>query len=303
MNIVPAVVKSPQMERGIEKLLSVQRPVVLAHIRAIRKQNPSASPAQTIAILERRYLTAVTAGGAAVGASAVIPAVGVGVSVALSAVETAGFLEASALFAQSVTEIHGIAVEDPERARTLVMAMMLGTTGSDLITQLAGQVTGTGPTKPKFWGELVTKSLPEAAMNQIASRVQKTFVRRFATTQGASVVGRAIPFGIGAIVGGVGNNMLGRKVVSSARTAFGAAPVEFPAGLEPRIRIAGDPTIASRVGDAGKAVGTGVGSAGRAIGSGASSAARAIGTRAQRAVPGRWIADQQEPIERDADDD
>lgn len=297
MSIVPAVVNSPQVERGVEKLLSVQRPVVLAHIRGIRKRFPNSSPAQVIAILERRYLTAVTGGGAAVGASAAIPAVGVGISVALSAVETAVFLEASALFAQSVTEIHGIAVEDPERARTLVMAMMLGTTGSDLITQLAGQVTGSGPTRPKFWGELVTKSLPEAAMNQIASRVRKTFVRRFATTQSASVVGRAIPFGIGALIGGVGNNLLGRKVVATARTAFAEAPLEFPAGLEPRIHIPGGPTFASRVGDARKAVSIGVATAGRAIGSGASNVAGVIGARTQRGAPSRRIAREQDSNE------
>lgn len=300
--MVPAVVKSPQVERGVERLLSVQRPVVLAHIRSIRKRYPSASPAQVIAILERRYLTAVTTGGAAVGASAVIPAVGVGISVTLSAIETAGFLEASALFAQSVTEIHGIAVEDPERARTLVMAMMLGTTGSELIKQLAGQVTGSGPTKPKFWGELVTKSLPEAALNQIAHRVQKTFVRRFATTQGASVVGRAIPFGIGAVVGGVGNNMLGRKVVTSSRTAFGDAPELFPAGLEPHVRIPGELTAAARVGavgkTVGKTVGTNAGTAGRALGAGFASASQSVSSRARRALQSRWISDGQDSDDR-----
>ncbi|MCU1514081.1 MAG: hypothetical protein JWO10_1171, partial [Microbacteriaceae bacterium] len=150
-----------QVEKGLEKLLSVQRPLVLAHVRGIRRRNPHATPEQVVKILERHYLTAVTAGGAAVGASAVLPAVGVGISLALSSAETAGFLEASALFAQSVTEVHGIAVEDPERARTLVMTMMLGTAGSDLVKQLAGQVSGTGPVRTKFWGELVTKSMPQ----------------------------------------------------------------------------------------------------------------------------------------------
>jgi hypothetical protein len=200
-------------------------------------------------------------------------------------VETAGFLEASALFAQSVTEIHGIAVDEPERARTLVMTMMLGTAGSDLIKQLAGQVSGKGPTKPKFWGELVTKSMPEAVLTGVASRVQRSFVRRFATTQGASFVGRAIPFGIGAVIGGAGNNILGRKVITSSRTAFGPAPAEFPTELEPRIRIPGEPTIASRVGDAGRMIGSRVGNAGKAIGSGAVSTGRAVGSRAQRALP------------------
>ncbi|WP_235928853.1 hypothetical protein [Marisediminicola senii] len=224
----------PQVEKGIERLLSVQRPLVLSHVRSIRRHHPDASPARVIQILERRYLTAVTGGGAAVGASAVLPGVGVGVSLALSGVETAGFLEASALFAQSVTEVHGIAVTDPERARTLVMAMMLGTAGSDLVRQLAGQVTGKGQSRSGFWGELVTKSLPQAAMGNIADRLKRDFVRRFATSQSATVLGRAIPFGIGAVVGGTGNNILGRRVIKSSRDAFGPAPDWFPIDLEPR---------------------------------------------------------------------
>jgi hypothetical protein len=233
-------VSSPQLEKGVERLLSVQRPVVLAHLRSVRHRYPTASPAQIIAILERRYLATVTTGGAAVGASAVIPGVGVGVSLALSGVETAGFLEASALFAQSVTEVHGIAVDDPERARTLVMAMMLGTAGSDLVKQLAAQAAGVGPSRGTFWGELVTKSLPQAAMGQIGDRIKRAFIRRFATTQGASILGRAIPFGIGAVIGGTGNHMLGRKVVRTARDAFGPAPISFPSSVdsrEPRVRV------------------------------------------------------------------
>ena len=223
-----------QVEKGIERLLSVQRPLVLAHVRSIRRHHPNASPARVIQILERRYLAAVTGGGAAVGASAVIPGVGVGISLALSAVETGGFLETSALFAQSVTEVHGIAVSDPERARTLVMAMMLGTAGSDLVRQFAGQVTGKAPSLSGFWGDLVTKSLPKAAVGQIADRIKAAFIRRFVTAQGPSILGRAIPFGVGAVIGGTGNHVLGRKVVTSSRLAFGPPPPVFPLELEPR---------------------------------------------------------------------
>lgn len=219
-------------ERGFDALLSVQRPVVLAHIRSIRSRRPDATPTQIIAILERRYLTAVTTGGALVGASAAIPAVGVGASLVLSGVETAGFLEATALFAQSVTEIHGIAVVDRERARTLVMAMMLGNGGQELIRQFAGQAAGGPQTRTAFWGELVTKSLPSAVFGPLADRVQKSFTRKYAVSQGTSVIGRAIPFGIGAVVGGGGNHLLGRRVVHASRTAFGPAPAAFPANLD-----------------------------------------------------------------------
>ncbi|MFM9878597.1 MAG: hypothetical protein ACKVOG_12240, partial [Rhodoglobus sp.] len=168
-------VSNPMVVRGIDRLLTVQRPVVLAHIRSIRRGRPNASPAEIIRTLERRYLAAVTPGGAAVGATAVVPAIGTGSALALSAVETAGFLEASALFAQSVTEVHGIVVDDPDRARALVMTMVLGTAGTELVGQLAGQVTGTAPARTAFWGETITKNLPRAVMGPIADRIKRTF--------------------------------------------------------------------------------------------------------------------------------
>ena len=151
-------VSNPMMVRGIDRLLTVQRPVVLAHIRSIRRGRPNASPAEIIRTLERRYLTAVTTGGAAVGATAVVPAIGTGTSLALSAVETAGFLEASALFAQSITEVHGIVVDDPDRARALVMTMVLGTAGTDW-SAAAGQVAA-GPARSRSGGEIKRTSPP-----------------------------------------------------------------------------------------------------------------------------------------------
>lgn len=221
----------PRWQRSLNRVLTVQHPVVEAHVRALRRRHPGHTPAQILRTLEREYLTAVTAGGAAVGASAVIPGVGIGVSLALSGVETAYFLEASALYAQSVTEVHGIAVSDPERARTIVMAMMLGGPGADLVRQLAGEAIGKGPARQAFWGDLVAQRLPKAAMSSISDMVRKRFIGRFVRAQGASIVGRAIPFGIGAVVGGIGNHTLGRKVVSSSRSAFGPAPTTFPSEL------------------------------------------------------------------------
>lgn len=223
----------PTVARGLDAVLSVQRPVVLAHLRSIRGRRPDASPAQIIAILERRYLTAVTSGGAVVGASAAIPAVGIGTSLVLSGVETAGFLEATALFAQSITEVHGIPLDDPERARTLVMAMMLGNGGRELLQQFAGQAAGAGATRSAFWGEMITSSMPRTVLGPLADQVQKTFVKRFALTQSGSVVGRLVPFGIGAVIGGGGNHLLGRRVVTSARAAFGPPPPSFPVALDP----------------------------------------------------------------------
>ncbi|MGO4692160.1 hypothetical protein AB4Y94_15375 [Glaciibacter sp. 2TAF33] len=215
--------------------MAIQRPAVLAHIRSIRQRHPEASPAELIRILERRYLAMVTTGGAAVGATAVIPGVGTGITLALSGIETAGFLEATALYAQSVSEVHGIAIEDPDRARALVMTMMLGREGSDLVRQLANQFSGEGVARTAYWGELVTNNIPRAIMGPLTDRLKGLFIRQFATKGGASIIGKAVPFGIGAVIGGAGNRILGNKVVHSSRLAFGQAPASYRSGLDPRV--------------------------------------------------------------------
>ena len=224
----------PFVVRMLDRALAIQRPAVVAHLRSIRLRHPDATTSDIARMLERRYLAAVTGSGAAVGATAVVPGIGTGVTLALSGVETAGFLEATALFAQSMAELHGIPVDDPERARALVLTLMLGREGVDLVSQLAGQAAGRGVTRDKYWGELVTKTLPRAAVGPLVDRLKTSFVRRFAAKGGASVIGKAMPFGVGAAVGGAGNHILGRRVLANARRGFGTPPAVYPPELEPK---------------------------------------------------------------------
>jgi hypothetical protein len=261
---MPPVANHSAFVRALDKALAVQRPVVLAHIRSVRLRHPEATPAQLVRILERRYLLAVTGGGAAVGAAAVIPAVSTPVALALSGVETVGFLETTALFAQSVAEVHGIHVENPDRARLLVMTLMLGQEGAQLLGQFTQQATGKGPARSAFWGEIVTKTLPRNAVGPVLDRLQTVFIRHFGGAAGASFLGKAMPFGIGAAIGGTGNHILGRRVVASSRRAFGIAPMAFSAELAPKEgakRI--EHRVLAGVRTAGATVGAGVGAVAR----------------------------------------
>lgn len=258
--------------RGLDRVLTIQRPLVLAHIRSIRLRNPDATPADIIRMLEQRYLAAVTAGGATVGATAVVPGIGTGVTLTLSGVETLGFVESTTLFAQSVAEVHGIPVENPDRARALVMTLMLGKEGVDLLSQLAGQVAGRGVARSAYWGEVVTKSLPRAAVGPIVDRLKTMFLKHFAAAGGASFIGKALPFGIGAVIGGAGNNILGRRVLVTSRRAFGAAPDVLPPELEP---VTGAERIETRVV-------RGARYAGSAIAAAAGTTARGVGWAGRR---------------------
>jgi hypothetical protein len=276
------------LERGLDRLLSIQRPIVIAHLRSIRRNHPTATPDELVRILERRYLTAVTTGGAAVGATAVVPGIGTGVTLALSGVETAGFLEATALFAQSVAEVHGLHIENPDRARALVMTLLMGREGVDLVRQFASQASGAGVSRNAYWGEVITSGLPKAIMGTVVDRLRRLFIKQFAVRGSAGIIGRAIPFGIGAAIGGVGNHVLGRRVMQQSRLAFGAAPSMLPIELEPR--EPGEPAAARAI-RRGSAFSTAVIAASSR---GIRSAGRAIGRR--RGAPEDEIAVRDEEI-------
>ncbi|GAB3063343.1 hypothetical protein [Sediminivirga luteola] len=225
---------NPVAQSTLLKLLSVQRPVVLAYVRQVRRRHPDASPQELVQILESQYRWIATGGGAAVGATAVVPGVGTGAALVLATAETAGFLEGSALFAQALAEVHGIQVNDPQRANVLVMGVMLGKAGTSLIRQYSTQQeTPPGGDVSSHWGAMVATQIPNAVLNKLVKQLKRTMLRRFTSKQGASVVGKIMPFGIGAVIGGAANRSLANSVVKHSRQAFGPAPAVLPDYLEP----------------------------------------------------------------------
>nr|WP_231710208.1 hypothetical protein [Arthrobacter zhangbolii] len=214
----------PHVVRGIERAIEVQRPLVLANIRRLQRRHPSADAAELISILDRHYLNTVMGGGAAVGATAVIPAVGTAAALGLSAAATVGFLEATALYAQSVAELHGVRLADPERSRTMVMAIMLGEEGTSMMQSLAGR--GSAST----WGSTIG-NMPSGVLGSVGAGIRKQFLKRVMARQGTALLGRALPLGVGAVVGGVGNRAMGKGVIRATRAAFGEPPATIPGQL------------------------------------------------------------------------
>ncbi|WP_344341039.1 hypothetical protein [Agrococcus versicolor] len=226
------------LEKTIDTVVAKQRPLVVNHLREVRRKHPDMTPEQLVARLERQFLAAVSTSGAAVGATAVAPGVGTVASVGLTVAETVAFLEASAFFAQAVTEVHGIHVRDPERSKALVMSLMLGKEGSSLVKRITEQSLGRGAAGDAFWGQLITTTLPSGFVaNTVVDYLKRAFLRRMTATTGRSMLGRALPFGIGAVIGGVGNHILGRHIVQAARDAFGPAPVSFDPDLQPLPKV------------------------------------------------------------------
>ena len=217
-----AKVLSAIIERGAR----VQAPAVKAYVDRLRDQSPNATPAEIVARLEKHYLAAVMASGAAVGSAAAFP--GIGTLTAMSAVagETMVFLEATAVYVLAVAEVHGIPAEHRERRRALVLAVLVGEDSKRAIADLIGPGRTSGS-----WLADGAATLPLPAVSQLNSRLLKYFVKRYTLKRGALMFGKLLPVGIGAVIGGVGNRLMGKRIVANARNAFGNPPPRWPAAL------------------------------------------------------------------------
>ncbi|HEX5142345.1 MAG TPA: hypothetical protein VFW21_00600 [Mycobacterium sp.] len=220
---VPARILSHVIETGSR----LQAPAIRAYVERMRNKRPDAGPAEIISRLEKHYLAAVMASGAAVGSAALIPGVGTLIAMSLIAGETALFLETTAVFILAVAEVHGISVHDKERRRTLVLSALAGDDGKHVVARLFG----TGRTNGAWLSEGAAGAMPLPALSQINSKLMRFFVKKYTVKRGAMIVGKLLPVGIGAVVGGIGNRLMGKKIVANTRVAFGPAPARWPGVL------------------------------------------------------------------------
>ena len=205
----------------LDKAIGAQAPLVRKNIARARQRNPDATPAEVVRTLERMYVSALASTGAAVGATAAAPAVGTGIALALSAGEFFSSLELSTLFVLSLAEVHGVQLDEIERRRTLVMGILLGESGSTTIGKVAER-TG------QHWASQLVGKVPAATLLKINKVLGKNFVTKYGTKQGIIVLGRVVPFGIGAAIGGGANATVAALAVRAARRAFGPAPQAWP---------------------------------------------------------------------------
>ncbi|WP_284747723.1 hypothetical protein [Amycolatopsis sp. RTGN1] len=67
--------------------------------------------------------------------------------------------------------------------------------------------------------------MPAGTLLKVNKVLGKNFVTKYGTKQGIIALGRVVPFGIGAAIGGGANAAL---AVRAARRAFGPAPEAWP---------------------------------------------------------------------------
>lgn len=206
--------------RALDASLGIQQKLVVRHVAGIRRDRPDAAPREIIEDLQDLFLKSVTISGAAVGGAAAVPGVGTVAALALGVGEVIGFLEAATLFTLAVGHVHGIDVEDVDRRRTLVLTVLLGQSGREAVGKAAQRLPGP-------LGGIVAGKMSTPTLRELNRGLVRTFLRRYAIRQGSLAFGRLVPFGVGAVIGGSGNRLLGRNVIRGAKETFGPPPVNF----------------------------------------------------------------------------
>jgi hypothetical protein len=210
----------------IERSSHIQGPAAEAYVARLRRSHPGAGPGEIVAKLEKRYVSVVTASGAAIGAAATFPGIGTLAALSAAAGETVMFLETTALLVLALASVYGIPLDHRERRRALVLAVLVGDNSKGAVAELLGSGRTSGG-----WVSESMATLPLPALSKFNTRMFKCFVKRFTLKRGALLLGKLMPVGIGAVIGAIGNRLVGKKIVRNSRSAFGAPPARWPVTL------------------------------------------------------------------------
>lgn len=204
-------------ERALDKALSIPARRIEDNVAHMRRELPGSDVAELTRRAADRFRTESGLTSGAVGASAALPAVGTGTAAALTVGQTAVFLASAVKYVLTVAELQGLRVIDPDRRRALVLSALLGPDGAEAIQGSLGLST-------LYWAAQSLAQMPIPTVRSVNAQLVKRLAKREAVRGGALVLGRLIPFGIGAAIGWSGGRALANQVIEGAQAALGPAP-------------------------------------------------------------------------------
>lgn len=169
---------------------------------------------QRVTELTRLITREVTAVGALTGGAAAVPGVGTATALGTTAADFAFFTARAGDLILSIAAVHGHTDATVEERRMWVLAVL--TFGPSAGTKVAALTRETGFGA----GNTVTSRIPGELWRRVNRSIAKRIVTKYGTRRGVVALGRALPFGFGAAIGGGGNYLLIRSIARQADTFF-----------------------------------------------------------------------------------
>ena len=220
---------SRHLEQALDAAITLPASRVEERVARMRRDRPGADVSELVVLAGNRFRHESGLTSGAVGASAALPVVGTGTSVALTVGQTAVFMASAVTYVLTVAELQGLHVADVERRRALVLSALLGEEGSRAVQGELGLST-------LFWAAQLLTQMPVPTVRSVNVELTRRLTRRVAARGGALALGRLIPFGIGAFIGYTGGRALASQVIEGAQAALGPTDA-LPATADPQALV------------------------------------------------------------------
>jgi hypothetical protein len=158
------------------------------------------------------------AAGAAAGAAAAAPAVGTAATMMAVTAELGWFTARAGDLILTMAAIHGRPDPTVDERRAWVLAVLIyGSSAKDGFARAVNEVTsGVAPG--------VDRRIPLATLQAANRLMSRALVRRYGSRRGLVALGRMLPIGIGAVIGGSANYVAIRTLARNADQFFARLP-------------------------------------------------------------------------------
>ena len=174
--------------------------------------------AERVAQLGRTFARELATVGAATGGIAALPVAGTGTALATGVAEIGWFTARSADLILAIAAVHGHTEPSVEERRLWLLSVLaFGDEAATMVNRLASEV-GRG------LGTKATDRISGEALKSINRAIGRTILTKYGKKRGVIALGTALPFGVGAAIGGGANYALTRGIARHADGFFRALP-------------------------------------------------------------------------------
>jgi hypothetical protein len=207
---------------GSVLLAAVDRAATTRWDAAVRRA--AAAPGSTVEAraraVTRGFARELAVAGAATGGAAAVPGVGTATAMAATAADFGWFTLRIADLILTIAALHGHDRATVEERRAWILSVLAFGEGSAAgFARVAGEMG-------QDLGRRAVDRIPAGALRAINRRLGRSLVTRFGARRGAVTLGRVLPFGIGAAVGGSANYMSVQAIGRHADSFFRSLPYE-----------------------------------------------------------------------------
>ena len=205
----------------------------------IAAEAPGTTPSEKARNISSPIRKSMAALGAAAGATAAAPGVGTGVAAGTLAGELGVVALRTTDMVMAIGAAHGHLDASPEERRAWVLAVLaFGENAAEEFTNMVrdmGLKVSDGRALDIANDALVGGGAGQLATVDALRRINTTLVaqilKKWGTRRGAVTLGKLLPFGIGAAVGGSANWVMIREFSKQAEVFFGGYDREFVLGM------------------------------------------------------------------------